>query len=301
MSYDALRPRLVSGRPLVLDADLCASFRARGVEMDAPGTVGELLRTDPERVRRHYLAEIKSDVNVLSALTADTTPRALAEAGMQHRSALLTGLAVDIAVECVKESPRPIAVAGVLGSEMVSPMAADRLHEELAEHAFRVATAGVELMLTRGQGSRLDLMAATTAAAATELPVWAVVECLPGGELTVGGTVEPLLESLLQAGASVVLFEVSSVDDGIALLDRVRAIDELSLAPGVLLAGGPASVRGFPDTESDPEIWAARALELDSHGARVIGGGAGTTEAHTAALVAELRALHPSIRPGGQA
>ena len=44
MSYEALASRLVRGRPLVLDADTLASFRARGVAMDTPGAVGELLR-----------------------------------------------------------------------------------------------------------------------------------------------------------------------------------------------------------------------------------------------------------------
>lgn len=47
--------------------------------------------------------------------------------------------------------------------------------------------------------------------------------------------------------------------------------------------------------EVDPVRWAARALELDSNGARIIGGGAGTTEEYTRALVEELTALHPSI------
>ncbi len=266
--------------------------------MDTPGAVGELLRRDPGVVRAHYQAEVLSDVNVLCALTADTTPRALAEVGMQHRSALLTGLAVDLAFEVVQEAERPVIVAGVLGSEMIAPMAADRLGEELTEHAFRVATAGVDVLLARGQGSRTELMAAVAAAGATELPVWAIVECGAGGEPSVGGLLPELVQALANAGTRAIVFEVANVDDGIAVLDRASAeMAELELSPGVLLAVGSDSVRGFPSVGEDPEIWAARALELDTQGARIIGGGAGTTEAHTRALVTELRALHPSIRP----
>lgn len=295
MSYERIRHRLQSGRPLVLDADTLASFRARGVALDTPGAVGQLLRHRPEDVLDHYRAEVESRVTVLCALTADTTPRALAEVGMEHRSALLTGLAVEMAQQAAAESDKPVAVAGVLGSELVSPVAADRLHEELTEHAFRVATAGVELLIARGQGSRVGLMAAVVAATATELATWAIVECLPSGELASGGPVGPLVDALAEVGASAVLFEVPSVDLGIQALERALAIAEGRLAVGVLLAGGPESVPGFPDPDPEPSRWAERAMELDARGARVIGGGAGTTEAHTAALARALGAVHPSI------
>jgi 5-methyltetrahydrofolate--homocysteine methyltransferase len=169
------------------------------------------------------------------------------------------------------------------------------LHEELSEHAFRVATAGTDLMIARGMGSRVGLMAAVVAASATELPVWAIVECLPSGEIASGGPVGPLVESLSDAGASAVLFEVPSVDVGIVELERALALGVESCTFGVLLAGGPASVTGFPDSDSDAEHWAARAMELDTRGARIIGGGAGTTEGHSAALARALGAVHPSI------
>jgi methionine synthase I (cobalamin-dependent) len=293
MSYDRLRHRLLSGRPLVVDSDTGAAFRARGVAIDTPGALGLLLRQRPEDVLSHYLAEITSNVDVLSALTPDTTPRALAEVGMQHRSALLTSRAVELAHEAACRSDKPVAVAGVLGSEMVSPLAADRLHEEFSEHAERLAVAGCELIIARGQGSRLGLMAAVVAAAATDLPTWAVVECDSIGDLgSVGG--ERLLESLLDAGASVVLFEVASIQEGIEQLRRAGSIAQ-ALAPGVLLAASSRAVRGFADTNSTPWRWASGAIELDTCGARVIGGGAGTTEAHTEALAQAMGVVHPSI------
>jgi 5-methyltetrahydrofolate--homocysteine methyltransferase len=296
MSFERIRHRLLQGRPLVVDADTGASFRARGVELDTPGSLGLLLRQRPGDVLDHYRAEVLSRVDVLTALTADTTPRALAEVGMQHRSAMLTSLAVELALEAAAESQKPVAVAGVLGSEMVGPVAADRLHDELVEHAARLAVSGIELIIARGQGSRIGLMAAVVAAAGTDLPTWAVVECGPTGELMTGGTIGELVESLEDAGASAVLFEVPSVDTGLHVLERARnvAVSGQSV-PGVLLAAGSDSVRSFPDPCSDPKHWVDRALDLDGSGARIIGGGAGTTEAHTEALTRALGVLHPSM------
>jgi 5-methyltetrahydrofolate--homocysteine methyltransferase len=301
MSFERIKRRLQEGRPLVLDADTAASFRGRGVSLDSPGALGMLLREKPDEVVAHYQAEVDSRVDILSALTADTTPRALAEVGMQHRSAQLTGRAVELALEVAAAAHKPIAVAGVLGSEGVSPMAADRLHEELSEHAARLAAAGCELLLARGQGSRLGLMAAVVAAARTELPTWAIIECW--GEEDVVGEASPseLMEALNDAGASVALFEVPRVEIGLRQLERFRtAFEAHGIVPGVLLAGSESSVRGFDDPLSEPEHWVDRALDLSVCGARVIGGGAGTTEEHTRALAMALGSLHPSI-PARQA
>ncbi len=93
----------------------------------------------------------------------------------------------------------------------MSPVAADRVHEEFTEHAERLAAAGCELILARGQGSRLGLMAAVVAASRTELPTWAVLEYGAHDELTSTGNASALVEALANAGARVVLFEVPQV------------------------------------------------------------------------------------------
>lgn len=297
MSFDQLRHRLSNGRPLVLDADSGASFRARGVELDVPGTLGVLLREQPQEVQSHYLAEVASRVDVLSALTVDTTPRALAEVGMQHRSAQLTGRALDLALEAASDATRPVAVAGVLGSDMLGPMVMERLHEELAEHASRLKISGAELVIARGQGSRMSLMAAVSAAVELELPTWAVLERSNGSEVQQASLFD-IFEAVRDAGASAVLLEVPSVQVGLAELERARpALDALGLVAGVLLAASANAVRGFADPTSEPEQWADHAIDLAAAGARVLGGGAGTTESHTRALALALGALHPSVPP----
>jgi methionine synthase I (cobalamin-dependent) len=293
MSFSHVRERLLAGRPLVVAVDSNASLRARGVALDVPGALGQLLRESPEEVREHYRVEVACRADVLAALTGDTTPRALAEVGMEHRSAQLTARAVELALDAAEESAKPVAVAGMLGSDLVTPVAATRLHAELSEHSARLQAAGCELLIARGQGSRLNLMAAVVAATRTELPTWAVVERT--GDPTTGSDRE-LFRSLRDAGASVVLFEVASVPLGVRELSLTKdALEEAELAVGILLAASETALPGFPDAASSAELWADHALDLDVAGARVIGGGAGTTEGHLRELARALGSLHPSL------
>ena len=290
VGYAKIRHRLYQGRPLVVDADVAASLRARGFEMDAPGALGAILHRHPEAISEHHRAELNSRVDILSALTADTTPRALSEAGMEHRSARLTGDALDLVSEAVAGWQKPIGIAGVLGSELVSATERGRFEDETQEHAARIAVGGAELMIVRGMGSRLDLIFAIAACASQDIPCWAVVD-----QFLLGDTgMMDFIESLSDAGAEAVLFEVDTVDEGV---ERLRAVKGYSgdIVPGALLSAGAGSLRGFPSPLLSS--WVARAVELTDAGARIIGGGAGTTEDHTRALATRLGVLHPSMPP----
>lgn len=288
MSYDKIRHRLREGRPLVVDSDVAASLGARGCELDDPGALGAVLYREPARVREHHLAELSCRVDVLSALTSDTTPRALAESGMEHRSARLTGKALDLVRQLAEESVRPVAVAGVLGSDQVSATLQGRFEEEAREHVARIAHAGAEIVIVRGMGSRLDLVFSVAEATKHDIPTWAVVDHYIEGDFA------ELVESLVDTGAEAILFEISSVDDG---LEKLRRIEEMGAAiiPGALLSAAPDALRGFPSPLFSS--WVDRVVELTDAGARIVGGGAGTTEAHTRALVTRLGVIHPSMPP----
>lgn len=288
MSYDKIRHRLREGRPIVVDSDVAASLGARGCETNEPGALGAVLYRDPDRVREHHLAELSCRVDVLSALTSDTTPRALSESGMEHRSARLTGKALELVCQIAENSARPVAVAGVLGSDQVSATLQGRFEEEAREHAARIAHAGAEIMIVRGMGSRVDLVFSVAEAAKHEIPIWAVMDPYTEGDF------EELVRSLQDAGAEAVLFEVRSVDEGLEKLKQVAALG-VSIVPGALLSAAPDALRGFPSPLFSS--WVDRVVELTDAGARIVGGGAGTTEAHTRALVTRLGVIHPSIPP----
>lgn len=287
MAYAKLRDRLQQGRPLVLDSDVGASLRARGFSMDAPGALGAILHRDPDAVTAHHRAELSCKVDILSALTADTTPRALAEAGMEHRSARLTGIALELISDLAASWSRPVGVAGVLGSELVSATQRGRFEDETLEHAARIAAGGAELMIIRGMGSRIDLVFAVAAAAAYG-STWAVVD----GYMASDSELRSLALSLGDAGAEAVLLEVHSVEEG---LRRLQVLDNLGsgVVPGTLLSAAPDALRGFPSPLLSS--WVERAVELTASGARIVGGGAGTTEDHTRALASRLGMIHPSV------
>lgn len=288
VSYDKIRHRLRQGRPIVVDSDVAASLGARGCEMSEPGALGAVLFRDPDRVREHHLAELACRVDVISALTSDTTPRALSESGMEHRSARLTGKALELVCHVAENSARPVAVAGVLGSDQVSATLQGRFVEEAREHAARIAHAGAEIMIVRGTGSRHDLVFSVAEAARHEIPIWAVVDRYTEGDFA------ELVRSLESAGAEAVLFEVSSVDEGLEKLRQMAALGVL-IVPGALLSAAPDALRGFPSPLLS--TWVDRVVELTDAGARIVGGGAGTTEAHTRALATRLGVIHPSMPP----
>ncbi len=274
----------------MVDSDVGASLRERGLPIDGPGALGAVLHKNPDMVRAHHQAELSSRVDVLSALTADTAPRALSESGMEHRSARLTGLALDLVADVAQVSEKPVAIAGVLGSDQVTATKRGRFEDEMAEHAKRIAVGGAELLIVRGMGSRLDLVFGVAAAASQELPSWAVVDAHLAGD----DELVELVGSLADAGAEAVLFEVSSIDDGLRRL-RVLESAQLPVVYGTLLSAAPDALRGFPSPLFSS--WVDRAVELTDAGARIVGGGAGTTEDHTRALAVRLGVLHPSLPP----
>jgi 5-methyltetrahydrofolate--homocysteine methyltransferase len=284
-----------------VSADPEASLRARGVVLKAPASIGRLLREQPTEAIEHYHQEIVAGVDVLCSLTAETIPRALGQIGMPFRAAALTGAAVELALEAVESAPRPIAVAGVLGSLQVSPPALDRMTEDLAMHATRLAAAGCELLLARGYGqlsqepglSRLARRAAVVSAATTQLPTWAVLELSENGTTLDGERIEEAARAAVESGAQVVLMEVPGITCALALLERARrALPAIviGVAPGVD-TGATDDVAGVPARQSSAEVeaWAQGAKRLIDAGARIVGGGTGTTARHLAALSALLR------------
>lgn len=280
--------RLETGRPLLASADAEASLRAAGASLQWPAALGRFIREHPALVAEHYHQEVAAGVDVLCALTADTLPRVLAQIGMPFRAAALTGCAVDLALDAAEAAPRPVIVAGILGSASIAPTAPERMAEELAIHATRLAAAGCELLIARGfAGSpareklaKAARRAAIISASATQIPTWAVLEVDEAGLSTEREPVENVAFAAVEAGAELLLFEVPSAESGVALLERVRAVvPETPL--GFVAAALP---RGASGAGESPDAWAASAKRLLDAGARVLGGGVGTTYQHLAAL-----------------
>jgi methionine synthase I (cobalamin-dependent) len=289
-TYSALSRRLLGGRPLLLGGDVASSLRLLGADVDGPGALGKLVREQGDKVDAHYSVEVAAGVDLLSTLTSDTTPRALAQVGMAYRSAAITAMAVDRAASAGQRAMRPIAIAGVLGGGSVSPVGVSDLAEDLSEHAARLEAAGCDLILARGDASRSELLAAVVAATHAESPTWAVVAVDADG--TVLGDESPVevVRLLEAAGASALLLDAETVAGARTVIEKVRR-GGTSLPLGVLLdADGPDGVLS-------PDAWAEAALGLLALELRAFGGGRGCTHEHTAALSRALRRAVPSMAP----
>jgi 5-methyltetrahydrofolate--homocysteine methyltransferase len=266
------------------------------------------MREDPDAVRAFYEAQIEAGVDVLCALTAGTAPRALAPIGMAFRSAALTGVAVDLAIEAAAAVSRRIAVAGVLGHFPggLTSAEGDRIAEDYATHATRLAAAGCEILLACGFDpacsvppglARLARRAAVVSASATQLATWALIELQGSGRTVDGEGVEDAARAALDAGADTLIFEVDSAELALGVLSRLERVRQEGQIGFLLGAsereGGDA---GEACGEPDPEMmatlidaWVASALRLIDAGARVVGGGPGTTVGHLATLSKVLR------------
>jgi 5-methyltetrahydrofolate--homocysteine methyltransferase len=290
-----VRPSMA--RTLIMSGDPLAALRARGAVASSTAALGRLLREAPDVVGDFHQQEIAVGIDVVCALTAATTPRALASIGMGFRAAALTGTAVDLAMEAAGVATRRVAVAGVLGHTAAGPVA-DRIAEDYAIHAARLAAAGCEIIVACGFEpshaarvapalARLARRAAVVSASATQLATWALVELDAVGLTPDGERFEEAAQAALDGGADSLLFEVASAELGLTVLKRLESLcGDIQIG---LLLGATLAEADAPERSERVDSWAVSAVRLTDAGARILGGGAGTTLGHLAALAKSLR------------
>jgi S-methylmethionine-dependent homocysteine/selenocysteine methylase len=297
---EATTTRPPAARPLVMSGDPIAALRARGASVSSNATLGRLIRESPQTVADFHAQEITTGIDVVRAFTSATTSRALAPIGMAFRAAALTGTAVDLATEAAGSASRRVAVAGILGHTAAAPLA-DRIAEDYAVHAARLAAAGCEILVACGFEpaqaasvpptlARLARRAAVVSASTTQLATWALVELDASGCTPDGEGFEEVARAAIDSGADSLLFEVASVELGLNVLRRLEGLGHEAQV-GLLLSTAPAG-GDAPDRSTSVEAtdaWAAMAMRLIDAGARVLGGGAETTLAHLGALAKVLR------------
>jgi 5-methyltetrahydrofolate--homocysteine methyltransferase len=274
-AVEALLARRASrdGWPILLGADPFASLGAQGVvgvPMRERASLGTLLRDAPDAVRDFHARELLAGVDVLTALTEETTAPALGRVGMAFRAAALTGRAVELADNARKLSSRSVLLAGVLAMSL--PLTHDRRDEELMLHAARLAAAGCELILARAGDSVL------AHAHAAKLAAWLIVEVDDEGRTLSGGPVGSYAQRAHDGGASALLIDAPSLA---AALVALGAASKAAIDLGVLLRApdGANGASGRSATEV-ADAWATDAMQLIAGGVAIVGGGAGaTTEA----------------------
>lgn len=281
--------RLDSGAPLVLDGSILAALARAGVDVGDPMRSAGVLQGQTHVLSTVHQRYCGAGVHVIRTNTIDTTPQALSRAGYGYRAAKLSSLAVDLAVEAVESSGRLIAVAGALPPMEGSD---ERLRGEQVAHAQRLMAAGCDLIFIDAARTLREAVAATAAAAQTDLPVLVALHVGENGHLVDGEHLEVVCNALAGAGARGFM----AVPEDPA--GEVRATAELATIGrpwGVLYAGS---------RELSPTEYAERAVELAQEGALLLGGEPGATPEHIRELVsavpnADRELKRPSVHPPG--
>jgi S-methylmethionine-dependent homocysteine/selenocysteine methylase len=289
----ALRERLRSGPPLLLDGALGTELERRGAPATLPLWSTHALLHDPALVERIHADYVAAGAEVLTANTFRTQRRVLARAGIGERAAELTALAVDLARRAASAA-RAVFVVGSAPTledcyrpDLV-PGAAE-LAREHAEHAEHLAAAGVDAILVETMNTIREAVAAARAARGRGLPCLVSFVCWEDAALLGGERLADALAAAAAEGADALLVNCLPVSNVAACLPALRAA---GLPFGVYANLGAPGVESGPGRSEPyaPDAFAAHAASWLDSGARIVGGCCGTTPDHIRAIAERLGA-----------
>jgi S-methylmethionine-dependent homocysteine/selenocysteine methylase len=273
---------LGKGPPLLLDGATGTELERRGVACELPLWSARALLDAPELVRRIHVDYARAGVDLLTANTFRTQRRALDRAGIGHRAAELTELAVRLAREAAMQNGAPLVLGSAAPLEDcfqpdLVPGPAE-LAAEHAEHATHLAQAGVDAILVETMNTLREAKAAVVAARATGLPVLASFVCGDAATLLSGEPLLAALDAVAPLGPTALLVNCLPPSRVGACLPVLR---DREAAFGVY-----ANLHG---EDRLPEDFAALGSQWIESGACIVGGCCGTTPGHLSALAHRVR------------
>jgi S-methylmethionine-dependent homocysteine/selenocysteine methylase len=303
----AFRDRLRHGAPLLLDAAMGTELARRGSDTAPPLWSARALIESPDLVRTIHEENVAAGAEVLTADTFRTHGRNLKqgldplclEGKKRPTAAELSALAVRLAREAA--TAHSVRVAGSLAplEDCYRPDLVPSDGELSVEHraqAEALAAAGVDLILVETMNSVRELVAATTAALETGLPVIASMVTDGEGRLLSGESIAEAARALLSLRRKPAALGINCVPARTLGADLGRLA---AAAPGVPLAAyGNAGraldePRGLFTDPIDPAAYADLARGWIVTGARLVGSCCGTTADHIAALRVLVRGSSP--------
>lgn len=303
-AYDRVRELLDGGGVVLLDGAMGSELVRRGVRWRGHG-----LRTDPEAVETLHGEYIAAGADIIRTNTFQLNPRIylnvfrnaehmahIGAPGLATRARDLTRKAVEAAQSARDAGGRDVAIAGVMAPlehcfrPDLAPEA-EAAEREQGEIAGWLAEAGVDLLILESMNTVSGTRAATSAAAATGLPVWASFVPGPEGELLSDESLAEAVSAAESAGAEVLLVNCAPPEDIASALDRVREASDLPAGAYAHVGKfDPPSWKfefhpQFSGTEAwPPERYVEAARSWVESGARVVGGCCGTDPSHIRAL-----------------
>lgn len=282
-----LQQRIHSRDPLLLDGATGTELERRGQSLAPPAWSAAALVECPQVLRQIHADYVSAGAEVITANTFRTHRRNLRAAGWQDRADELTAAAIELARQAAGERAFVVGSLAPLG-DCYSPEqtpSPQQLLEEHAEQATQMVACGVDGILVETQVSIAESTAAVSAAKACCEVVLVSWVLNPQGQLLTG-------ESLRDAIAAVLPLEPT------ALLVNCLPVATVPIALAVLRESGNGMPFGVyantgwmnadgtwqDATASDPDVYAAAAVEWQEQGPTLIGGCCGTTPQHIAAL-----------------
>jgi S-methylmethionine-dependent homocysteine/selenocysteine methylase len=267
----------------LLDGPVGTELERRGLALPAPAWTARAVSEAPELLAAIHADYAAAGADVHTAATFRTTATALAGSAWGGRWEELARRAVALCRGAVGSRAR---VAGSIAPLMdcYSPeLTSDdaTLRREHAALAACLADAGCDLLLVETMPTLRELRAATAAAVATGLPVWAAVTTGPRGDFFDAAGLRAARDAAQALGAQAFLLNCLPPDEATAHLPALAAAHP---ARPALRLGAYANATFRDAGRWTPEAYAAEALRWRASGAAIIGGCCGTGPDHIRAL-----------------
>ncbi len=294
----SLKPAATSPKPLLLDGATGTELGRRGVDISLPLWSARALLEAPDVLHAIHHDFLAAGADAITANTFRTHRRSRAKAGMGHRGAELTRLAVEIA-KAARDEHAPAAL--VLGSvapleDCYQPALAPDEPICRAEHAEMIGNlldAGVDLVLIETMSNLPEARAAAREAQRLAPSKWIISFCTkslgPAGILLSDDPLSDLLGELHDAyavgvncvAAPLVEAQVRFLRD--ALPDHVRIIAYANV-------GYADEAGNWVVTDAvAPARYAQYAQRWIDAGAMIVGGCCGTTPRTIRAIAQHIR------------
>lgn len=271
---------------LLLDGAMGTELFARGLL--SGGSPEEWNVTHPERVQDVHRAYIAAGSNIILTNSFGGTRYRLKLHNFQDRVVELNRAAAQNARAAAESADHPVLVAGSMGpsGELLIPMGSmsyAECRDAFAEQARGLVEGGVDLLWVETMSDLNEVKAAVEGAraVAADIPICATMSYDTRGRTMMGVTGAQMVQELAGLGLTAV-----GANCGNNLIETEAALAEMHAAAPDLLLIAKANA-GMPRYEGDkliydgtPEVMAAYADRVRSHGVTLIGGCCGSGPAH---------------------
>lgn len=293
----ALRLRLASKMPVLLDGATATELQRRGFVMEAPLWSAQALLTPEGRaalleIHREY---VEAGADIITANTFRTTRNAVADAHLETSAEELTALAVRIARQAVGQaSRRDVLVAGSLApvADAYRPEDTPPTDQLRRNHQASLASlleAGVDLIMAETINNWREARVIGELCRQMKAPFIISFVCSSNGLLLSGESYEPVSGFVAEFEPLVVSVNCSDLGATIQTLTYLSAIGNFPLGAYPNIEDRTAAHEEAPGAYLRPNVSAQQFAEFifestSRYGLSLIGGCCGTTPKHIAAL-----------------